>query len=202
MKRCGKCGQTKPETGFYRDSRAKDGLRGWCRACDRRYNTEYHRRIYHDPTHPHHEKRRANARAGSEMSSRREKDPTDPYYWAKRERMWADQGILTPTGAPFTRAEFWEMWFAQGGHCAMCGHLFDHLFEHAVRKANVDHWHRKGKFGPARALLCWICNRRVGDLTYESGKVLWAYLSQFDPSRAPAHAPAHPPPHAPTREGA
>ena len=125
----------------------------------------------------------------------REKDPTHSYYWGTRERAWADLGIQRADGSPFTRADFWELWFAQKGTCAMCGKPFGKDFETAVRKANVDHWHKKGKLGPVRALLCGRCNWLVGDLTFETGKVLWAYLSRFDPSRAPTHAPAHTPTH-------
>ena len=110
------------------------------------------------------------------------KDPTHPYYWVSRENNWADYGVQTPTGAPFTRAEFWELWFAQKGACAMCGKLFGEDFDTAVRKANVDHYHKHGKYGPARALLCWRCNRDVGDLTYERARLLWNYLRRFAPS--------------------
>ena len=110
------------------------------------------------------------------------KDPTHPYYWGNREKAWAQLGIQTPTGAPFTRAEFWEMWMNQAGQCAMCGKPFGEEFETAVRKANVDHWHQHGKYGPARALLCWRCNRDVGDLTYERALVLWNYLRRYAPS--------------------
>ena len=110
------------------------------------------------------------------------KDPTHPYYWVQRENNWADRGIQTLSGDPFTRAEFWEMWFAQKGRCAMCGKLFGDDFEIAVRKAQVDHYHQHGKYGPARALLCWRCNRDVGDLTYERALVLWNYLRRFAPS--------------------
>ena len=198
MKRCGKCGAEKEEKEFGRNRRVSDRLRSWCRECCNRDMRE----AYHDPAHPAHATVRAHAKESSAIAHRRQKDPTDPFYWVNREKHWRLQGIQNPDGSPFTRAEFWEMWFAQKGACGMCGKLFGTEFEIAVRKAQVDHFHKRGKFGPARALLCGACNWTVGDLTYESGKVLWAYLSQFDPPRAPAHAPAHPPPHAPTREGA
>ena len=110
------------------------------------------------------------------------KERTHPYYWSNRENNWADQGIRTTTGGPFTRAEFWELWFAQKGACAMCGKPFGDDFGDAVRKANVDHYHQHGKYGPARALLCWRCNRDVGDLTYERARLLWDYLRRFAPS--------------------
>ena len=202
MKRCSKCGVERGEGEFYRDRRASDGLRSWCRECANDHHRNYTREAYHNPSHPAHARIRAEWKKGSAIANRRAKDPADSFYWTKREAAWRRLGIRNPDGSPFTRADFWEFWFEQKGACAMCGKLFGADFEKAVRKAQADHWHKKGKFGPARALLCWMCNKRVGDLTFETGKILWAYLSRFDPSRAPAQAPAHPPPHAPTREGA
>ena len=155
MKRCSKCGVEKAEWEFYRDRTSKDGLTSWCRECRRELDREYKREAYRNPLHPHHAARRANSEKGSEVSHRRQKDPTDSYYWASREKDWLNQGIQTPSGAPFTRAEFWEFWFAQAGKCAMCHRLFGEDFEQAVPRAQVDHWHKHGKYGPARALLCW-----------------------------------------------
>ena len=175
MKRCGRCGKEKERTEFPRDRTSKDGLDSRCRKC----RNEYNREAYHNPEHPAHASALAGAKVGSAIANRRQKDPTDSYYWAQRERKWADLGIQTPSGAPFTRAEFWEFWFAQSGRCGMCGRLFGAEFEQAVRRAQVDHWHRHGKFGPARALLCWKCNHQVGDLTHETGKVLWDYLTKY-----------------------
>ena len=175
MKRCTKCGQVKERTEFSRRRDRKDGLNIWCREC----HGEYDREAYRNPEHPAHAARRAYSEKGSEVSNRRKKDPTDSYYWVQRERHWADLGIQTPSGAPFARAEFWEFWFAQKGACVMCGKPFGEDFETAVRRALVDHWHKHGKYGPARALLCWQCNKRVGDLTYEAGRVLWDYLTKY-----------------------
>ena len=183
MKRCTKCGQVKERTEFGRDRDRKDGLTRRCRKC----RNEYNREVYHNPEHPAHASALAWAKAGSAIAHRRRKDPTDSFYWGNRERRWLDQGIQNPDGSPFTRAEFWEFWFAQKGMCAMCHKSFGTEFEIAVRKANVDHWHKKGKVGPARALLCGRCNRLVGDLTYETGKVLWEYLTKY------AHPSPRPP---------
>ena len=116
----------------------------------------------------------------------RQKDPTHSYYWTARESKWRSAGIQRLDGASFTRADFWNFWFEQKGACAMCGRLFGAEFETAVRKANVDHWHKRGKYGPARALLCWLCNKRVGDLAYETALPLWKYLSRFAPSLSEA----------------
>lgn len=32
-KRCSKCGQTRPASKFYRNTKSKDGLHGWCKEC-------------------------------------------------------------------------------------------------------------------------------------------------------------------------
>ena len=134
--------------------------------------------------HPgrHHSGNVEDGRKRSAIARAFQKDPTHSYYWVHRENNWAKRGIQTSVGGRFTRAEFWELWFAQRGACAVCGKLFGDDFGDAVRKANVDHWHRHGKFGPARALLCWRCNRDVGDLTYERARLLWDYLRRFAPS--------------------
>ena len=187
MKRCGKCGKEKPRSEFCGDRNRKDGLYPQCRECLKVYRRE----VYENPFHPAH---RARIESRDE-AHRRQKDPTDSLYWAHREKHWRNLGIENPDGSTFKRADFWELWFLQVGRCGMCGKLFGTDFETAVRKAQTDHWHKRGKYGPARALLCWLCNKRVGDLTYETGKVLWAYLSRFAPSPAPTRAPAHTPTH-------
>ncbi len=187
MKRCGKCGKEKEGKEFRRKRGRPDGLQAWCRDC----MAAYHREAWRNPRHPAHVAKRAS----SDDANRRAQDPFDPMYWTKREAGWRQLGIQKHDGSPFTRAEFWEFWFEQNGTCAMCHRLFGTEFEIAVRKAQVDHFHKRGKFGPARALLCGACNWTVGDLTFETGKVLLAYLSRFDPSRAPAHSPAHTPAH-------
>jgi hypothetical protein len=38
LKQCGRCGETKPFTDFYADSRSRDGLRSMCMVCQRIYD--------------------------------------------------------------------------------------------------------------------------------------------------------------------
>ena len=171
MKRCGKCEELKEETEFYRCFAHRDGLHSWCKSCVALWGRERYRK--------------RETPSGSAKKS----------YWYRRERGWKKSGILTVNGAPFLRNDFEKCWEAQNGACAMCGKSFGPLPD-GVRKVNVDHWHKWGKYGPVRALLCWLCNRRVGDLTYETAKPLWEYLSRFKPedppsSDSPPRAPQH-----------
>lgn len=38
MKKCSKCKESKDESGFHKDKRAKSGLASWCIECHQRYN--------------------------------------------------------------------------------------------------------------------------------------------------------------------
>lgn len=42
MKKCNKCGNTKPRSEFQKSTRAKDGLQAWCRRCKQERHTEYY----------------------------------------------------------------------------------------------------------------------------------------------------------------
>jgi hypothetical protein len=41
MKRCPKCGETKPVTAFYANLGANDGLQTYCKPCMNEYTTTY-----------------------------------------------------------------------------------------------------------------------------------------------------------------
>lgn len=41
MKNCSKCGITKEFSDFRREKRASDGLKSWCRSCEREYNKKW-----------------------------------------------------------------------------------------------------------------------------------------------------------------
>lgn len=43
MKRCPKCGDKKSETEFWKSSRTRDGLYGWCKDCTRENQRKYHK---------------------------------------------------------------------------------------------------------------------------------------------------------------
>ena len=43
MKRCSKCGETKPYSEFHKRNR-RDGYQAWCKSCRKAYDHEYHDR--------------------------------------------------------------------------------------------------------------------------------------------------------------
>ncbi len=171
-KRCGKCGLVKAWGGFVRDTNSKDGLAWSCKSCKNAYN----RSAYSDPSHPAHNRLQMSART----ANIRRANPNDPFYWRGRESRWRRLGIENPDGSPFLRADYDRLMKEQDSKCLICGLRFER-----PRRVNVDHWHRRGKYGPARALLCWKCNRRIGDLTWESVQPIYTYLHRFAPQVTP-----------------
>jgi len=44
LKRCSKCGETKPFSEFYKNKTWKDGLSWWCKKCDDKSNTKWRKK--------------------------------------------------------------------------------------------------------------------------------------------------------------
>lgn len=44
MKKCTKCGQLKEDSEFAKHKRSPDGLAGYCRKCQQKYNKDYYRK--------------------------------------------------------------------------------------------------------------------------------------------------------------
>lgn len=139
MKTCKACGEAKPVSEFYRDSKSADRLRYECKACCKasamaRAKTP-EGRAYHRTYHREHKLwRRYNPkRVSSRVAWANAKYAADPAYRVKailnahKRRRWAEQGTLTP--------EQWQsIWAAYGGRCAYCSDgatAMDHVLPRA-----------------------------------------------------------------------
>ena len=148
MKRCTKCGVEKEEGGFSKNTRGKDGLQYWCKACQRAYD----KARWHDSAHPAH----ATLVLSSIKNHQLTKDPEHPYTWIHRETEWRRQkvecvpGCLANEGY-LCRTHYQALWDYQGGRCGLCGGL---LARGLKPYPAADHWHRDpdGR-GPIRGLL-------------------------------------------------
>lgn len=68
-----------------------------------------------------------------------------------------------------TIADYWNLYLAQSGQCAICKTGDSH---HSSTKLNVDHSHLTGK---VRSLLCGKCNKALG-LVNDSTELLSAMI--------------------------
>lgn len=143
---CPKCGEEKPETGFFKNRR-KRGITKWCKACNnvasrswRIKNPEafhaYQRRYYRANA----EKIKADGRA---------------WYAANPEKARAQKRKLK---FGISESDFQKMLSDQSGACQICRFVFvvgagRELIPH------VDHCHKTGK---VRGLLCTSCNKMLG----------------------------------------
>lgn len=155
MKRCASCGEAKPHEAFYRLTRSKDGLQGYCKACSNAKRLDWKRR---NP-----EREREWAKAGRERRSpdrRRHRDLRSKF------KMGID--------------DYRAMLAAQGGVCAGCG---DPPAE--GKSLHVDHDHsccpssRKTCGECVRGLLCFRCNGALGNVG-DSRQVLQALIAYLD----------------------
>lgn len=150
MKRCAKCSTEKPPTEFHRNSRAKDQLCSYCKACAKE-ETRKHRL-----TKP--EMRAAVqsayfARNKAAIYQKRKERMSASEELREKQRQWGRRARLKKTYG-LTPCEVEQMSKDQGGCCAMCGRGFgDRL------KPVVDHCHSSGK---VRSLLCSPCNTALG----------------------------------------
>lgn len=164
MKRCTKCGKTKPLEAFDRQTGTRDGLRPDCKACvAARRKASYAR----------------NKERELERVRRWQQDNSERFrayraeYRDKRdfraEHLRRTFG-LTPDDDDRMLAE-------QGGGCAICGRT-----PKPGKHLHVDHDHETGR---VRGLLCFGCNVGVGSLQHDERRIqrAIAYLDD-DPDGA------------------
>ena len=142
MKRCKKCGATKPLTEFHRASGMRDGHRSECKECSRAI-----RRAWYVAN-------RETAIANVKRWQQENKERLSEYRreYRKGRTVEAREGHLRRTFG-ITQADYDELLVSQGGGCAICGKPPGKISLH------VDHDHGTGEI---RGLLCVGCNNALG----------------------------------------
>ncbi len=146
MKRCKKCGESKPLSDFYKAAGTRDGRRGECISCNLAAQA-------------------AKNRANPELNRQRVRE----WQQANPERVAAKHAEYRADGRKslsnrkshlkrkysLTLEEYEEMLAKQGGGCAICGRP-----PRPDISLHVDHDHETGRI---RGLLCFRCNNALGD---------------------------------------
>jgi hypothetical protein len=133
VKTCSKCGVAKSLTSFSKQSKRKDGLDGWCKAC----KSACERKRHEDP-----------------VLRQRRIDRSNAWSRANPERESATRRRKRLSRYGLTVAEYDALNKAQGGVCAICK-----LPALNLPNLPVDHDHTTGR---VRGLLCVGCNRGLG----------------------------------------
>jgi len=170
MKRCTKCGETKPDCDFYAAKDTKDGLRGDCKACFSLRSKRWYRanrdrviarvRHWQLENHEHH------------LAQQRK------YNSARRDVSREDH--LRKTFG-LTGAAYAIMLADQGGRCAICRRE-----PRAGSSLHVDHDHGTGT---VRGLLCFRCNGGLGQFKDDADRLRLAadyVLGDLEPARTRA----------------
>ena len=142
MKRCKKCGETKPLAEFHRATGMKDGYRSECKACARTI-----RRAWYVAN-------RQKAIADVKRWQQENKEHLHAYRRGYRQRRKAeDRDAQLRRTFGIMQADYEALLAKQGGGCAICGRKPGKISLH------VDHDHETGKI---RGLLCVGCNNALG----------------------------------------
>ena len=148
MKVCVKCFETKPTDQFGRDSRCKDGLKSWCKACESILSRVWYAKNT--------ERVLASKRAYRERHPDRIKAGMARYKETHREQIQKNAlGKHLRNRFGLSETEYAAMLGLQGGGCAICGRPPGRL------RLGVDHDHATGA---VRGLLCHRCNSAAGML--------------------------------------
>ena len=147
MKRCNKCGATKPVEDFYRAAGTRDGRRGDCIRC---FSAA---RKARDAANP--EANRARARAWR-LENAEQYWETKRRYVASGLKAVADRRSYLKRSSGLSLDDYERMLKAQGGRCAICRQP-----PNPKISFHIDHDHQTGK---VRGLLCFTCNNGLGQL--------------------------------------
>jgi hypothetical protein len=144
VKRCKKCGETKPLDEFYRAQGMRDGRRSDCKACNLAA-----KRVWYDKNREH---AIAKATAWQRENAERYRARQQAYRDAGH-RDYRAEHLRWAFG--LTHEEFDALSAVQRGVCAICGRA-----PKAGKHLHVDHDHDTGA---VRGLLCFSCNVGVGN---------------------------------------
>jgi hypothetical protein len=160
MKRCKKCGATKPLDDFYREKSGRDGYRPECKACNLAARKAWYERNA--------EREIARVKQWQQANQDRVNKTRRIYRAANRDRM--REGHLKRRFG-LTLESYAELLEAQGVGCAICGRQ-----ARAGSSLHVDHDHETGE---VRGLLCFSCNASIGKMADDPERLVRAadYLS-------------------------
>ena len=133
MKRCSKCGETKPVSEFNKNNKANDGLYSWCQTCARADSNKFYR--------ANREKYLAMQKIWRQKNIE--------YKRAYDRKHQLRHGLKSKYGMSLN--EYDAMLIRQYRRCAVCGG--------EMTPPNVDHDHATGA---VRGLLCNPCNQAIG----------------------------------------
>lgn len=161
MKRCKKCGETKPLDDFYREKGCRDGHRPECKACNLAAKKAWYQR--------NREHAIAKAKRWQQENPERHNATQRAYRAANPDRL--REGHLRRKFG-ITIEDYAAMLEAQGGGCAICGRP-----EPEGGSLHVDHDHVTGR---VRGLLCFRCNGALGNLDEDVDRLAdaMAYLDR------------------------
>jgi len=169
MKRCKKCGETKPLEDFYREKGCRDGHRPECKACNLAA-----RKVWY-AANKDREIERVKARQ-RENAERR--NATQRAYRAANPDRLREGHLRRRFGMSLD--DYRAMLELQRGGCAICGRP-----EPEGGSLHVDHDHETGA---VRGLLCFRCNGALGNLDEDVDRLAdaIAYLDASAPDGADA----------------
>ena len=152
MKRCKKCGETKPYSDFYPEKGCADGYRPECKVCNRAARKAAYYR--------HREKAIARVKAWQRANPERHA-ATQKRVRDRRRPVARDQYLRRTFG--LGTGEYDAMLRAQGGRCRVCRRL-----PRSGSSLHVDHDHETGE---VRGLLCFRCNGELGQFGEDSDRL-------------------------------
>lgn len=169
MKKCGYCKAEKPESGFHKDSRAKDGLYSQCKDCMKQYYEAHkeekkqyyqsHKEEINQHSKQYRDTHKEELKQYNKQYNQSHKEEKNQYRKShKEERKQANKQYNLKKTYNLSIDQYNQMLAEQNYKCKICG-----VDEVNAGKNGlvVDHNHKTGKI---RGLLCDGCNKGIGFL--------------------------------------